>query len=163
MATVSEAASMRASDAEREQAAEDLREHFAAGRLSAEELSERLDAVYKASTVQELARLRRDLPELPASPARRRAELQRRRAELRRQTLQRAAGAFAPFAACTLIWAASGASGSFWPVWLLIFPAMFLARNIWRLHGPAPELDRVQRELEHRGHHRHRHRPPQLP
>ena len=47
----------------------------------------------------------------------------------------------------------------------LIIPIVFLGRNIWRLYGPAPELDRVQRELEHHGHrHRHRHRrPPQLP
>jgi hypothetical protein len=153
---------MRASDAEREQAAADLREHFTAGRLSAEELSERLDAVYRASTVDELATLRRDLP---LSPAGARAELQRRQAELRRQLLQQAGGAFTPFAVCTVIWAASGASGSFWPAFLLIFPALFLARNIWRLHGPAPEVERVQHELQHRGgyHRRRRHGPPPLP
>jgi hypothetical protein len=152
---------MRASDAEREQAAAALREHFAAGRLSAEELGERLDGIYKASTVAELEQLTRDLPQLPASPAQRRAELQSRQAELRRALLQRAGGAFSPFVVGTLIWAASGASANFWPVWLLIFPVLFLVRNIWRLHGPAPELERVARELEHRG--RHRHRPRQLP
>jgi hypothetical protein len=69
------------------------------------------------------------------------------------------------FAICTLIWAASGADGSFWPVWVLVFPLVFVLRNAWRLYGPAPELDRVQAELEHRsggsgrrGRHRHRHR-----
>jgi len=160
---VIDASSIRASDAEREQAVEALREHYAAGRLSAEELGERLDAAYKASTVAELAQVRADLPELPASPAAHKAELQRRQAELRRALLQRAGGAFTPFAVCTVIWAASGASGGFWPAFLLIFPAMFLVRNIWRLHGPAPELDRVARELGHGGHRRRRHGPPHLP
>ena len=50
-------AEIRASDAEREHAAEGLREHFAAGRLHADELSERIDAVYNAKTVAELERL----------------------------------------------------------------------------------------------------------
>jgi hypothetical protein len=160
---MSDAGGMRASDAEREQAAHALREHYAAGRLSSEEFDERLEAVYRASTVAELAQARHDLPELAPSPAVHRAELQRRQAELRGQLLQRAGGAFSPFVICTVIWAASGASGAFWPAFLLIFPIMFLGRNIWRLYGPAPELERVQRELEHR-HRGHRHRRPrQLP
>jgi hypothetical protein len=148
---------IRASDADREQVAEALREHFAAGRLSEDELSDRIDAVYKATTVQELDQLRGDLPSLPASPQASRAELAARRAELRSHLLQRAGGAFSPFLACTVIWAASGADSAFWPVWLLIFPLVFLARNVWRLYGPAPELDRVQAELQHRAH-RRRHR-----
>ena len=147
---MSDDAPMRASDTDRDQAAGALRDHYAAGRLSSDEFDERLDAAYKASTVQELAQLRADLPDLPAPPAARRAELSRRQAELRRQLFQQAGGSFTPFAICTLIWAASGAHGAFWPVWVLIFPLVFVLRNIWRLHGPAPELERVQRELEHR-------------
>jgi hypothetical protein len=162
---VSDAAGIRVCDAEREQAADALREHYAAGRLSTEEFSERLDLAYQANTVQDLEGSRHDLPDLPLSPAARRAELQRRQSELRGQLLQRAGGALSPFVVCTLIWAATGASGGFWPVWTLIFPVVFLSRNIWRLYGPAPELDRVQRQLQHRGrrrrgHHRH---PRQLP
>jgi uncharacterized membrane protein YccC len=145
---------IRASDADREQAAQALREHFAAGRLSDDELSERLDGVYRATTMQELEQLRGDLPPLPASPLSRRAELQQRRAELRPQLLQHAGGAFTPFIICTLIWAASGANDSFWPVWVLIFPLVFLAGNIWRLYGPAPQIERVQAELQRRGHRR---------
>jgi len=160
---VSDAAGMRASDAEREQAADALREHYAAGRLTAEEFGERLDAVYAASTAGELEQLRHDLPDLPPSPPARRAELQRRQAELRGQLLQRAGGSFTPFVICTVIWAASGASGSFWPAWVLIVPIVFLGRDIWRLYGPAPELDRVQRELEHRSRHRRHRRPHELP
>jgi Domain of unknown function (DUF1707) len=161
---VSDDAPMRASDAEREQAADALREHYAAGRLSADEFDERLDAAYKSSTLGELAQLRADLPDLPAPPAVRRVDLSRRKAELRRQLLQEAGGSLTPFAICTLIWAATGADGAFWPVWVLIFPLVFVLRNIWRLHGPAPDLDRVQRELRHHrrggGHRRH---PRQLP
>jgi hypothetical protein len=154
---MSDPGEIRASDADREQAAEALREHFAAGRLSEDELSDRLDTVYRATSVRELDQLRGDLPRLPASRQVSRAELAHRRAELRRQLLQHAGGAFSPFLVCTLIWAASGGDSVFWPVWLLIFPLVFLARNAWRLYGPAPELDRVQAELQHRGH-RHGHR-----
>jgi hypothetical protein len=153
---MSDPAQMRASDAERQQAAEALREHFAAGRIDAEELSERLGAVYEAKTLAELERVRGDLPDLPASPASTRAELAQRKHELRRQLLQRAGGAFTPFVICTAIWAASGADGAFWPVWVLIFPLMFVLGNLWRIHGPAPELERVQRELERRSRHRSR-------
>jgi uncharacterized membrane protein YccC len=156
-----DAGGMRASDAEREQTAESLREHYAAGRLSGDELDERLEASYGARTVQELRSLREDLPELPLPTAALRADLVRRRAELRRRLLQHAGGSFTPFAICTLIWAASGANDSFWPVWVLIFPLVFVLRNAWRLYGPAPELDRVQAELEHRsggGGPRRRHR-----
>ena len=53
---------------------------------------------------------------------------------------------------CTGIWAASGASGQFWPVWVLLVVLIPLLRNSWRLYGPAPELDRVERELEQQAH-----------
>jgi hypothetical protein len=156
---------MRASDAEREQLGDALREHYAAGRLTSEELAERLDRVYAARTIGELHELTADLPSLPLAPAARGTELARRRAELRSRLLQQAGGAFTPFVICTLIWAATGA-GYFWPVWVLIFPLVFILRNAWRLYGPAPDLDRVHAELErrrHRGRRHHGSRPPELP
>lgn len=152
---------LRASDAEREHAASEIREHFAAGRLTAEELSERLEAAYRAKTVRELVALREDLPALPPAPRDERAELVRRRAELRRRLVQQAGGAFSAFFICTLIWLAAGADRPFWPAFVAIFPLIWLLRNGWRLYGPAPELDRVERELERRGGHgrrRARHR-----
>jgi hypothetical protein len=158
---MSDPSHLRASDADRERAAEALREHFAAGRLSEEELGERVDAAYRATTMREIEELWADLPRLPASPVARRAELAQRRAELRPQLLQHAGGAFAPFILCTVIWAASGANDSFWPAWLLIFPILFLGGNLWRMYGPAPQLDRVQAELQRQrrrhGGHRGRH------
>lgn len=150
---MSDPTQLRASDAEREHAAEEIREHFAAGRLTPEELSQRLDAAYRAKTIGELMVLRGDLPPLPASVAVRRSELSERRSRLRRQLLQQAGGSFSVFMVCTVIWLASGASGEFWPIWVGIFPLVWLLRNGWRLYGPAPELDRVERELERRGRH----------
>jgi len=54
---------MRASDADRDRVAARLREALAEGRLTPDEHSERLDAVYSAKTLGELAPLVRDLPE----------------------------------------------------------------------------------------------------
>ncbi len=58
---------MRASDADREQVAERLRESSRRGRLEMTEFDERLDAAYRARTYGELAPLTRDLP--PAAPS----------------------------------------------------------------------------------------------
>jgi hypothetical protein len=57
-------AGVRASDAERERTATLLREHTAAGRLTPEELDERLDGAFAARTVAELDALTGDLPAL---------------------------------------------------------------------------------------------------
>lgn len=53
---------IRASDADRDQVAERLREALAEGRLSPSEHEERLDTLYKAKTVGELAPITEDLP-----------------------------------------------------------------------------------------------------
>jgi phospholipid N-methyltransferase len=144
---MSDASHLRASDEDRERFAQNLREHFAAGRIAEDELAERLDAIYAARTIAELEAVVHDLPALPLSPAARRAELAERRSELRRHLLQQAGGSLTPFVICTVVWAASGAQSNFWPAFLLIFPVLFLVRNGWRLYGPAPDLDRVQLEL----------------
>src|SRR5205807_4480716 len=75
---------VRASDEQRDRAARAIREHFAAGRLTDAELSERVQAAYSARTEGELERLLADLPKLPASPAERKAELAERRRHLER-------------------------------------------------------------------------------
>lgn len=53
---------LRLSDAEREQAAADLGEHFAQGRLTVEEHTERLDQIWAARTRGEVAPIFADLP-----------------------------------------------------------------------------------------------------
>src|SRR5215207_796857 len=108
-------ADIRASDAEREHHAELLREHAAQGRLTVDELDERLDRVYAARTRGELAPVVADLPAPAAQPARR-----------RRDPLSHA---LVPYLAVNLvlivIWAATGA-GYFWPIWPLLGWGMVL-------------------------------------
>jgi Domain of unknown function (DUF1707) len=53
---------LRIGDAERDAAAADLGEHYAAGRLSLDELNERLDAVFSSKTLGQLTRIMADLP-----------------------------------------------------------------------------------------------------
>jgi Domain of unknown function (DUF1707) len=53
---------VRASDADRDRVAGALREHYAAGRLSADELDERLTMALSARTLGELNRVLTDLP-----------------------------------------------------------------------------------------------------
>ncbi|GAA3202434.1 DUF1707 domain-containing protein [Actinocorallia longicatena] len=67
---------MRASDKDRDRFAEVLRDNYAVGRLTQDELNERLEAVYAAKTVGGLQQLTSDLPEqdlhdlpIPASTA----------------------------------------------------------------------------------------------
>ena len=65
---------LRIGDAERDRAAADLGEHFAQGRLTADEHAERLEQVWVAKTSAEVELLFRDLPggaygARPAGPA----------------------------------------------------------------------------------------------
>jgi hypothetical protein len=60
---------IRLSDAEREAAAADLGEHFAQGRLTADEHAERLEQVWGAKTRGEVAPIFRDLPSAYAAVA----------------------------------------------------------------------------------------------
>ena len=53
---------LRIGDAERDAAAADLGEHYAAGRLTLDELNERLDAVFSSKTFGQLTRIMADLP-----------------------------------------------------------------------------------------------------
>jgi hypothetical protein len=60
---------LRASDADRERVAEKLREAAGDGRLTMDELDERLDAVYAAKTYAELVPITSDLPDTGNVPA----------------------------------------------------------------------------------------------
>ena len=60
---------IRISDADRERAAARLREHFAQGRLSSEELDERIAAALSAKTVGDVQPIMADLPDpVPVPP-----------------------------------------------------------------------------------------------
>jgi hypothetical protein len=58
---------MRVGNAEREATASELREHYASGRLTLEELNERLEAIFAAKTRADLTAVMRDLPSAAAS------------------------------------------------------------------------------------------------
>jgi hypothetical protein len=144
------ASHLRVSDEQRDRAVQQLREHFSSGRLTEEELGERVQAAYQAQTTADLEAQLSDLPRLPATAAQQRAELAERRHRIQRELLQQTGGGIGVFLICTVIWLLTGAHGMFWPVWVAIMPALALVRNGWRLYGPAPELDRVERELAQR-------------
>jgi hypothetical protein len=126
---------VRASDAEREQVSRQLGEHAAAGRLTPEELDERLDAAYAARTNAELDRLLEDLPAAPVG----RADDPARRVARARLTHRAGAAAIASVL-CVAVWLATGASGSFWPIWIILIAAVGLAREAWRTLGPGAAL-----------------------
>jgi uncharacterized protein DUF1707/2TM domain-containing protein len=104
----------RVSDAEREAVADRLRAAAGEGRLDADELDERLTAAYGARTSAELAPLTADLPAPPA-PAPARVPVTRDE-----HVRRRLAAFITANLICIGIWAASGADGSFWPVWVLL-------------------------------------------
>ena len=140
---------VRASDAEREDVSRQLGAHAAAGRLTPEELGERLDAAYAARTHGELMRLLEDLPAAPVPRAEDPA-----RAVARRRLAHRAGAAAIASLVCVAIWAAAGASGSFWPIWVMLVAAVGLAREGWRTLGPGATLtdeELGERRRRHRG------------
>jgi len=74
---------IRIGNAEREQAAASIAEHFSAGRLDAEEFEERTRAVYAARTERDLAPLFADLPSGPGPKPEPAAEKRRQRIPMR--------------------------------------------------------------------------------
>ncbi|HTU95004.1 MAG TPA: DUF1707 domain-containing protein [Solirubrobacteraceae bacterium] len=138
---------VRASDEDREQLIAELNEHSVAGRLDTDELERRVSAAYEATTTGELDALRSDLPAPSKQVALQHAE---RRRQLTRRMVQESGGSLSAFVVCTVIWAASGAHGQFWPVWVLLVFLLSVVRNGWALYGPAPDLDAVEAQLDAR-------------
>lgn len=135
---------VRASDQDRERLIADLREHMAAGRLSLDELEQRTQSAYASRTTAELDQLRRDLP-----PTDREAALAyaARRSRLARRAAQETGGVLLLFVVSTLVWLVDGASGQFWPVWLLILLVLSAGRSAWALYGPGADLDHFEARL----------------
>lgn len=129
---------VRASDADRERTATLLREHTGAGRLTPEELAERLDAAYAARTVAELSVLVEDLPAAPA-PAPAGAPGARER------TLHLIGIAVLANLAANAIWLATGTGGDWWPKWVLLATAIRLAFRVWGVLGPAAGHEEARR------------------
>lgn len=139
---------IRVSDQDREAAAEEIRHHYAAGRLDSEELDARLNAAYAARTEADLAALKADLPALSAVAPAPASELEIHRAELWRRLLQRTGGTLGFFGFSTVVWLMTGANSSFWPKWILPLALIPLVRGTWQLYGPAPNHAQLEADLD---------------
>ncbi|MQY07595.1 DUF1707 SHOCT-like domain-containing protein [Actinomadura macrotermitis] len=124
---------IRASDADRDRVATSLREHCALGRITTEELQERIEAVYSAKTLGELEAVTHDLPEedlhtlpVPASqrtPGSASVAARRGGGVAPRHDMRTAwAGWASVSAVCTTIWLITVVTGGglqgFWPIWV---------------------------------------------
>ncbi len=154
--------SLRVADADREQLIDELREHAGAGRLTSEELEDRIGDAYRASTRADLDAVRADLPVSSTSVKR---ALTKRKAHLRRRLLQEAGGSVGVSLLSVGVWVASGPPGDFWPGWVIGVTLLPVVRDAWRLLGPASDLELVEARLQARherqlarGRRRHRYR-----
>ena len=137
----SRAGGLRASDADRERVVEQLRRSFEAGRLSEDELAERVETAYSTRTLAQLDSLTADLPTARSSAPRRRALAQ----SVRIHTTVYAVVNLALIG----IWAATGA-GYFWPIWPLLGWGIGLGCHAAPLlahprRRRSPELERSDR------------------
>ena len=148
---MSDLSSLRVADADREQLVEELREHTVAGRLTSDEIEERLGGAYGAATRADLDALRADLPVSSTSV---KLALLERKGQLRRRLLQEAGGSVGVSLLSVGIWLASGPPGSFWPGWVIGVTLLPVVRDAWRLLGPGSDLDVVEARLQAR-HERH--------
>jgi hypothetical protein len=120
---------MRASDDDRDRTASLLREHHAAGRLTAEEFSERLDQAFAAKTVGDLDELLSDLPgidlyHLPDHGLRRRGPVPGSSSYL--TATAAAGGAVQPHGRFSPAWMAA------WGSWLSVSAVLIV---VWALSG----------------------------
>ncbi|HUB73273.1 MAG TPA: DUF1707 domain-containing protein [Solirubrobacteraceae bacterium] len=148
---MSDPSQLRVADADREQLVDELREHALAGRLTAEELEERVGAAYAATTRADLDALRADLPVSSRSVA---LALGKRKGRLRRRLAQETGGSLGVSALCAGLWILTGAHGPFWPGWVIGLTLLPVVRDSWQLFGPASDLETVEARMQAR-HERH--------
>jgi hypothetical protein len=144
---MSDPSQLRVADADRERLIEELHEHTVAGRLTAEELEERIGGAYRSSTYADLDALRADLPVSASSVQ---LELTKRKSRLRRRLLQEAGGSLGVSAVCVGIWLLAGAEANFWPGWVIAFTMLPFLRDGWRLLGPGSDIEVVEARLQAR-------------
>ena len=123
------------SDAERQRVADQLRGHYEAGRLTLDEFQQRLDEAHAARTQEQLGHSLRQLPDarLPS--------VRPRDTRWRSLALQYAL----VNAVAILVWVFGGASGDFWPKWVLLATLIVFVRRVARQHRPPPRRERRER------------------
>ena len=130
---------IRVSDDEREQTVRSLRDHYSAGRLTSDELEERVERAYHATTRADLYEVMYDLP----------TERGRRAARALREANRGAWRAHATSYAAVngglvAIWGATG-GGEFWPGWPMAWWGMFLGWHWLAARAVAGRLKRTGR------------------
>ena len=143
-------ASLRASDADREQLVEQLRQHHTEGRLTLEELTERTERAYAARTLGDLDALTTDLPAgspgagtAPAgAPGPDRPPAAAGQAAARAALLRSLLWNGLLSVVLLVVWAMSDRD-SFWPIWPILGFTLFLGWQAFNLLGPqAPDQSR---------------------
>ena len=121
LGNMADAPDIRASDADRERVAAALRRHAGEGRLTLDELGERLGETYAARTLGELAGPAGPLRELPPlAPPTPPQILAAGHDGRRRGFPEHLASYLSVCALLVVIWALTGA-GYFWPIWVIVF------------------------------------------
>jgi hypothetical protein len=129
-------ASLRASDADREQIVYALRQHHGDGRLTVSEFTERMDLAYEAKTLGDLEGLTTDLPPLQPAPEPRPDPVRVNRGRFYQHLLTyTCVNGF-----MILLWLVSsiftGRALFFWPIWTLLGWGLALGSHAIRVFGP---------------------------
>jgi hypothetical protein len=138
-------ANLRAGDDDRRRVADELQQHYVAGRLSSEELTERVQKANAARTFGDLDALTADLPPLPspvpASPVGAAAPLPAPVDDAvspweRKDVRANATSYVLVMALLVAIWLVTTPGGYFWPIWPMLGwgfadAAHALARRRW--------------------------------
>jgi uncharacterized membrane protein YccC len=118
---------MRASDADRDRVAAALREHCAQGRITIDELNDRLEGVYGARTVGDLQKVTDDLPEedlyeLPVPASRQSTPRPRTHGTLSHPAMRASLATYATVnLICIAVWLFTALpSGAWYPWWIWV-------------------------------------------
>lgn len=161
---------LRASDSDREAVAQQLRDHYAAGRLTLDEFDERTTTTYAAKTFGDLDGLLVDLPPaevVPVAAARVPAPV-----ASTGEKVDRFRAAVAPFSSwivialvMNLIWLGGvdqqGHRGGYWPIWVIgpwgIMMVMRWLNGGSNRHSSEIDRRRAEHEARQRAIHNNRH------
>jgi Domain of unknown function (DUF1707) len=125
---VTQAPNLLVSDADRARVVEELQGHYETGRLTLEELQQRVDEAHSARTESQLENALRQLP--PAKlPSIHLHDTRWRSLALQYVLVNVVA---------ILVWLFSGAHGDFWPRWVLVVTLVSFGRRAFR--PPRPPL-----------------------
>jgi DUF1707 SHOCT-like domain/2TM domain len=144
-------ASLRASDADREQIVFALRQHHGDGRLTVSEFTERMNLAFEAKTLGDLDGLTRDLPPLPPPlPEEARPDPV---SVIRWRFYRHLLSYTFVNAFMILLWGvasvAAGGTVFFWPIWTLLGWGIALGSHAIRTFGPQEIRHPTDRHGDH--------------